>query len=94
MKGYYITQDGQRVKVEDFDPMNKMVYVAIGSGQYKWYMEREYSLWTKEDSEETKVEIVETDDELAPAGTESSFPPMPETEEPKPKKRGRKKKSE
>lgn len=46
MKGQsYKTKEGETIKVEDFDEVNKMAYVHIGSGQYKWYTEAEYSLW-------------------------------------------------
>lgn len=46
--GKYTTPEGLIVTVEQVDEENKMVYVHVMSGQYKWYSEWEYSLWKKE----------------------------------------------
>ena len=43
----YITHEGEVITVKDFDAVNKMAYVEIGSGQHKWYHEGENSTWTK-----------------------------------------------
>ena len=46
MKGQsYITEEGEIVHVQDFDSINKMAYVHISSGQFRWYTEAEYSQW-------------------------------------------------
>ncbi len=51
MKGQsFKTQEGEIIKVEDFDADNKMAYVHISSGQYRWYTEAEYSTWTRNDT--------------------------------------------
>ncbi len=46
MKGQsFKTPEGEIIKVEEFDAINKMAYVHISSGQYRWYTEAEYSEW-------------------------------------------------
>jgi hypothetical protein len=46
MKGQsYITEEGEVIQVQDFDAINKMAYVHVSSGQYRWYTEAEYSKW-------------------------------------------------
>lgn len=48
MKGEsFKTPEGEIIKVEDFDAANKMAYVHLSSGQYKWYTEAEYSDWVR-----------------------------------------------
>lgn len=48
MKGQsFKTPEGEIIKVEDFDAVNKMAYVHISSGQYRWYTEAEYSHWER-----------------------------------------------
>ena len=51
MKGQsFQTPEGETIRVEDFDADNKMAYVHISSGQYRWYTEAEYSTWTRNDT--------------------------------------------
>jgi len=52
MKGKYKTPEGQIVEVIDFDEPNKMAYIPLGGGQFKWYTEKEYTTWVKEGDEE------------------------------------------
>lgn len=56
MKGKYITPNGDTVKVDSFDEENKLVSVHLGSGQYKHFIEKEYSEWESVNSFEEIVE--------------------------------------
>lgn len=48
MEGIYIKPNGEKVEVEEFDQINKMVLVKFVRGKQQWYHEHEYNLWVKE----------------------------------------------
>jgi hypothetical protein len=46
MKGNsYRTPEGQIIKVIDFDPINKMAYIHVYAGNYKWVHDTTYNEW-------------------------------------------------
>ena len=47
MEGIYIKPNGEKVEVEEFDQINKMVLVKFVRGKQQWYHEHEYNLWVK-----------------------------------------------
>lgn len=61
--GTYKTTSGQEIEVLSFDEENKIAYVHLISGQYKWYSESEYSTWTSNDTAtvETKEEPIKVE---------------------------------
>lgn len=56
MKGKYITPSGETLRVHSFDEENKLVSIHLGSGQYKHFIEKEYSQWESVDAFEEIVE--------------------------------------
>lgn len=61
MEGKYIKPNGEKVEVEEFDQINKMVLVKFVRGKQQWYHEHEYNFWVKEgeDAEAIPEEVVE-----------------------------------
>ena len=58
MKGKYITPNGDTVRVDSFDEENKLVSVHLGSGQYKHFIEKEYSQWESVDAINEIIELL------------------------------------
>lgn len=51
MKGNtFTTPEGETHKVLDFDEVNKMAYINVEGGQYKWVHENEYCTWVVNDT--------------------------------------------
>ena len=93
MKGQsFKTPEGEIIKVEDFDAINKMAYVHISSGQYKWYTEAEYSDWVSTGTATIKPEYIYVPD--MPAQMTDEQAELVEEETEKPKKKTTKKKAE
>jgi len=46
----YRTQEGKIHKVIDFDEINKMAYINVIGGNYRWVHEPEYSTWVLNDT--------------------------------------------
>ena len=50
MKGQsFRNNEGEIVKVLDYDAINKMVYINVYAGSYKWVHEEEYKTWVNID---------------------------------------------
>jgi len=93
MKGQsFKTLEEEIVTVEDFDAANKMAYVHIQSGQYKWYTEAEYSDWVSTGTATISPEYIYVPDIPAQMTDEQAESVVEETE--KPKKKITKKKAE
>jgi len=94
MKGQsFKTPEGEIIKVEEFDAVNKMAYVHISSGQYRWYTEAEYSTWVSNGTAPVTPEYVYVPDmpsQMTEEQAESIGYDL-ETNEVKPKKTRKKK---
>lgn len=45
MQSHYKTEQGEQIKVLQFDGVNRMAYCDFGNGELRWAGEPEYSKW-------------------------------------------------
>ena len=62
MKGKYKKPDGEIVNVVDFDAANRMAYVQVSVGHFKWYPKSEYETWVSESAVEPIPEVMKEPD--------------------------------